>query len=190
MKTRNLVGIAASVVLFGACVPSVNPYYTEKDVVFDARLVGEWQSKDSSDREQWTFEKSGDKSYKLVVVEKDGKRGEMDARLFKLKDELFLDLMPKDCSFAPDQAGIVSAAMFPGHLLIRVPQIEPSLRLAYCDYDWLGKHLEDHPDALAFHKEEKSGVLTAQTRDLQAFVTKHLSEMFQTPTDFERKLAK
>ena len=76
MKTKNLVGIAASIVLFGACVPSVNPYYAEKDIIFDARLVGEWQSKDSSDRQCWKFEKSGDNAYKLVVTDKDQKRGD------------------------------------------------------------------------------------------------------------------
>ena len=190
MKTKNLVGIGVSMLLFGACIPSVQPFYTEKDVVYDARLVGEWQSKDESDRETWKFEKSDEKGYKLVVVDKGGKKGEMNARLFKLKDELFLDLIPKDYEFAPDQAEIVAAAMFPGHLLMHVSQIEPSLRLALCDFDWLAKFLEEHPDALAFQKEDKRVLLTAQTKDLQAFVTKHLEELFDKQSEFERKAAK
>ena len=35
MKTRNIITLAAAIVLFGACIPSVNPFYTDKDVVFD-----------------------------------------------------------------------------------------------------------------------------------------------------------
>ena len=125
-----------------------------------------------------------------MVIDKEEKKGEMNARLFKLKDQLFLDLIPRDCEFASDQADIVAAAMFPGHLLMHVSQIEPSLRLAFCDYDWLAKFLEEHPDALASYKEDKRVLLTAQTKDLQAFVTKHLDELFEKATEFERKPAK
>ncbi len=32
MKIRNVLAIGAIIVLAGACVPSLNPYYTEKDV--------------------------------------------------------------------------------------------------------------------------------------------------------------
>ncbi len=190
MKTRNLVAVAGCL-LFGACVPSVNPFYTENDLVFEPRLVGEWQSKDASDRETWKFEKAGDdKAYKLVVTQKDGKHGELAAHLFKIKNDLFLDIMPTDCEFAGDQADIVAAAMFPGHLLMKVPQMDLTLSLAFCDYDWLGKYLEEHDNALAFHKEEKGAVLTASTKDLQAFMAQHLSELFQSPKEFERKEAK
>jgi len=55
MKTRNLITLALTALLFSACIPSVNPFYTTKDVVFDARLLGEWQAKDTMDQECWKF---------------------------------------------------------------------------------------------------------------------------------------
>jgi hypothetical protein len=182
MKKRNLIPIAA-VVLFGACIPSVNPFYTSKDVVFDTRLLGEWQEKGKpDDPEIWKFEKADDQSYKLTVVEKQGKEGRFDARLFKLKDECFLDIIPHDCKYEANQAGLIGASMFPGHLLMRVPQFEPELKLALFNFDWLQKFLEKNPKALAHHVEGRTGdehgciVLTAETRDLQKFVLKHLGE--------------
>jgi hypothetical protein len=191
MKIKNLVGMAGLIVLAGACVPSVNPFYTEKDVVFDARLVGEWRTtSDPNDIQTWKFEKSGDNAYKLVVAGKDGKHDDLDARLFKLKDQLFLDVIPTECRYAPDEGGIVSAAMFAGHLLLRVPQLEPSLRLAGCNYDWLTKHLEAHPNDLTHHNEDKAMLLTAQTKDLQAFVLQHLGDLFGSPEELSRVTAK
>ncbi len=177
MKTRKLITLAGAVVLFCSCIPSVNPFYTDKDVVFDARLVGDWQEKDKpDDPEIWKFEKSGDNSYKLTVWEPKNKHGQFNARLFKLKQDFFLDIIPTDCNYAPDQAGLVAASMFPGHLLVHVLQFEPALKLAFFDFDWLEKYLEKNPKALAHHQEDKSIVLTASTRDLQKFVLKHLGE--------------
>lgn len=190
MKLRAFMALTAVALLLSACIPSVNPFFTEKDVVFDARLVGEWQSKEDSDEpETWTFEQGENKAYKLTVREKKGKEGKFAARLFKLKNEHFLDLIPTDCELAPDQADLVAASMFPGHLLLRVPQLEPELHIAYCDYEWLEKHLKSKPKALTHHREDDRLVLTASTRELQRFVLKHLGEgeLFQKPNEMVRK---
>lgn len=184
MKKRNLFALAAAAILLAACIPSVCPFYTDKDVVFDGRLLGEWQAKDNTnDPETWTFEKSTNNAYKLTVVEPQGKTGEFAAHLFKLKQEQFLDLIPTDCNYATNQADLVAFSMFPGHLLVNVRQIEPELSLAFCDFDWLEKYLAQNPGALAHHTEGGRIVLTAVTRDLQKFVLKHLgtNELF---TDF------
>ena len=190
MKIRSLISFAAAGVLFAACAPSINPFYTEGDLVVDARLAGEWIKQEKTDDvSAWKFEKSGDKAFKLTVTEKEGKKGEFTACLFKLKEQLFLDITPSNCEYAPNQADLVAFAMFPGHLLIRVERIEPELRLAFCDYEWLDKYLEKHPGDLAHHKEDKRLALTAGTRELQKFVLAHLApgELFQEPGDFQRQ---
>jgi hypothetical protein len=188
MKTRNLIALAAAAVLLCSCIPSVNPFYTDQDVVFDARLLGEWQEKDKSDNpDVWKFESATNKTYKLTVTEKEGKQGKFNAHLFKLKQEYFLDLIPDDCHYATNQADLVAASMYPGHLLVRVPQIEPELKLAFFDFDWLGKFIKKTPKALAHHKEGDHIVLTAGTRDLQRFVLKHLDELFEKPDAMVRQ---
>ena len=190
MKKLNLLLLAGAAALLSACIPSVNPFYTDKDVVFDPRLLGEWQEKDTRDQpEIWGFEKANEKNYKLTTTDKEGKRGEFDANLFKLKQELFLDLMPTKCDYATNQADLVSVAMFPGHLIVRVPQLGSELKLAMIDYDWLEKHLKSNPKALAHHREDDRILLTADTRALQRFVLKHLGEeeLFPKPGKMVRK---
>jgi hypothetical protein len=160
-----------------ACIPSVNPFYTAKDIAYDARLIGEWRGKEESDaKETWKFEADGTNAYKLTVTDKEGKQGEFEARLFKLRQEQFLDLIPSDCEYATNQADLVAYSMFPGHLLVRVTQIEPELKLAFFDFEWLEKHLNANPKSLAHSKADERIVLTATSRQLQSFVLRHLGE--------------
>lgn len=175
MKKRNIVLAAAIAVLFAACIPSINPFYTDKDVVFEPKLLGEWQEKEKADEpEIWRFEEGKDKVYKLTITEKEGKQGEFEAHLFKLKQEYFLDIVASE--IGTNVADLVKVSLIPGHLLLRVSQIDPELKLAMVDFDWLDKHLKDHPKALAHHRENDRIFLTAETADLQSFVVKHLGE--------------
>jgi hypothetical protein len=189
MKTQNLIAVMAAAVLLAACIPSVNPFYQDKDLVFDPHLVGQWQEKETTDNpEVWTFEQTTNKSYDLVI-DQQGKTGKFSAHLFKLKDAQFLDLIPTDCNYATNQADLVAASMFPGHLLMRVAQIEPELKFAFCDFDWLGKYLETNSAALAHHGESGGGVLTASTDDLQKFILNRLgtNELFKEYATMARR---
>jgi hypothetical protein len=185
MKTRTLIALGGAALLLCSCIPSVNPFYTAKDLVFDPRLVGAWQVPGGQDQpEFWRFKRATDHAYKLTVTDSHGKQGQFAAHLFQLAHrERFLDLIPRDCQYATNQNDLVDAAMFPGHLLFRVAMLGPELKLAACDFDWLQKYLEKHPAALAHHQEEVGMLLTANTDDLQRFVLQHLGagELFGQP---------
>jgi len=177
MKKLSLIASFGVAALLCSCIPSVNPFYTDKDVVLDPRLLGAWQDKDKPDQpDVWKFESATNQAYKLTVTEKEGKQGVFTAHLFKLKEDFFLDLIPADCNYATNQADLVAFSMFPGHLLVHVPQTEPELKLAFFDFDWLQKYLEKNPKALAHRREDDSLLLTAGTRELQKFVLQHLGE--------------
>lgn len=192
IKTRNIVLLGCVAGLLGACIPSVNPFYSEKDVIFDAGLLGEWSETESSGSEIWKFEEEPDRTYKFTITEECGKTGEFTARLFRLKKEMFLDLVPSSCEYATNQADVVASAMFPGHLLARVSQIQPTLKMAFFDFDWLSDYLKANPGALAHRTENKQIVLTADTRQLQRFILKHLEEdtLFKKPGEMSRKSGK
>lgn len=176
MKSTTLLLAGAAGLLLTACIPSVNPFYTEKDMVFEAGLLGEWQTLDPKKEPQhWKFEKD-DKAYKLTVRDNDGKEGQFKATLFRIKNYRFLDLIPTKCDYATNQADLVAFAMFPGHLLVHVAQVEPELTMAFCDFDWLGDYLKENPKALAHHRSDDMFVLTAETRKLQRFVLDHMTD--------------
>lgn len=185
MKTRSPFIIVATLALaLSACIPSLNPYFAAKDLVSDARLVGQWKADDDS--MTWRFEDDGEKSYTLTITEKESKSGTLSAHLFKIDREMFLDLIPTKCEFAKEQSELVSMAVFPGHLLAHVKSIDPQLKVSFIDWDWLKKFLEKTPHALAHRIEnEDQIILTANTRDLQRFVSKHLGkdELFGDEVD-------
>ena len=180
----------AIIALIAACVPSVNPFYTDKDVVTDARFAGAWtENEDKDSPAVWKFEATTNNAYAVSVMEDKDKSGKFEGHLFKLGAEFFLDLTPTECNYATNQAGIVGVAMIPGHLLVRVKFAEKKLSLALCDPDWLKKLLEKNPSAVAHRVVDGSIILTAETAALQKFVLKHLGEdeLFGKGTDYKRQ---
>src|SRR5687767_9002144 len=68
---------------FAGCVPSWDPFYTEKDLTFEPALVGTWhpvESKEGSS-ESWAFTKAGEKLYELSQTDEDGYKATFNARL-------------------------------------------------------------------------------------------------------------
>jgi len=48
-KKRNMLAFAAALALLSECIaPSVNPLYTDEDLVFDPRLLGVWVEEGST----------------------------------------------------------------------------------------------------------------------------------------------
>jgi hypothetical protein len=61
----------------------------------------------------------------------------------------------------------------PLHTFYRVDQTTPNVKLAAIDYGWLDKLLTEHPDAIQHAVFNGSKLITAPTKDVQAFVVKH-----------------
>lgn len=195
MKSLNAIVLAAAGLLMGGCYPSsLSPFCAESDVLFDERLLGDWEESKpdvSGQSVRWVFDRRrGDQGkenvYRLTITGTEGKQDVFEARLFKLKGDSFLDIVPTGDSPSDDGPADKGAenhgpqmecAMIRGHVLFRVKQCEPELQIALLDPRWLLEHLEAHPEALAHHKQASTRVvLTADTEALQRFVSEHLGE--------------
>jgi hypothetical protein len=178
MKNRTPLLLFA--LALAGCVPSWNPFYTEKDLTFDPALVGAWrpvEAKESS-KEAWGFSKAGDKLYELAQTDEEGRKAVFDARLFKLKDHLFLDLYLTKIEGDDLKVNAwASLSLLPAHLLLRLEQIKPALKLAVMNPDWIQNYLKKSPDAIA-HRIVSDGnvVLAASTDELQRFILAHLDD--------------
>jgi hypothetical protein len=164
-----LMGTAAF--LTSCVVTSVHPYYTAKDLVFEPALLGQWTNTQQSD-ERWTFEKAEPNLYNLTYVS-GGKTNLSLAYAFKLEGETFLDVTAKE-----PQSEILPPPI-PSHLLLRVFEVRPNVRLAALNNDWLRTLLEKEPKALRHEllgdkPDDRQVVLTADTDELQQFLAKHL----------------
>src|SRR3954471_4781886 len=122
MKTRIFATVAAVAVVLCSCVPSVKPFYTKKDLVFERGLIGEWKDpKGDPTAPRWNFEKNeDDNTYRLTLTHEDGATGKLWACLFRLEGNYFLDTIPESWDSPTNQAPLVSASLFPGHMLFRV----------------------------------------------------------------------
>lgn len=168
MKYLSGLLLAGVALLLGGCViSSVYPFYTDKDVAFDATLVGEW-AENAEAKDIWKFTRQGTNKYLVQIVEPD-KNTDLEGCLFKLDGQLYLDLLGKEQSMTS----------VPVHLVMRLELAEPALRMASQSVKWLDDWLRQNPAALKHHRvrtgdgpEDYRVVLTAETADLQKFLVK------------------
>ena len=155
--------------LLTGCVPSLYPSYTDADLVFEPQLIGIW-GPDEND-ETWRFEKDTDKGYKLLLASL-GKTGEFYVHLLKLGTYYFLDLYPVEPDME-DKNDFYKNHLVGIHSFMRI-SIEPAaLKLSMLDYYWLNDLLKVDPALLKHEFIDDTILLTASTKELQAFVLKH-----------------
>ena len=179
MRLKPLLALA--VLMTGCTVRSLNPLYTEKDVVFEPALLGTWAEHDDADK-NWTFQKSGDNGYRLLSSE--GMKT-LEGRLVKLGGQLFLDVTPKDedNNFA-----------IPAHLFIKIEINGDTMRTAMLNAVWV-KAAELKTLGLSYILIGDKVVLTGPTKELQSFVARtaedesifrHLEDYHRTSVDLGR----
>jgi hypothetical protein len=110
MRTAlKVIPLGALVFLTGCIVPSLHPFYTDKDLVFERALVGSWleyqvegDPSPPAIPQVWTFSKAESTNaegaadgYDVKVRVKDY-MASYQARLMKANDTLFLDLLPDE----------------------------------------------------------------------------------------------
>jgi hypothetical protein len=171
------ISLVFCLVLSGCIVTSLQPLYTDKDLIFEPALAGAWTEEKPADdktttKESWAFTKAGEKEYKFVYTDKDGKAGEFSAHLLKIGGTLFLDLFPDDPKLA--QNDYYKMHLLPAHSFVRISQIEPVLKMSLLDEGWLKKFLKTNPDAISYEQIPDMVVLTAKPKALQRFLKGHL----------------
>lgn len=157
------------------------------DLTFEPALLGQWQDvKDENGH--WQFAKGGTNAY-LITFTSGQDTNQIQGHLFKLNGQAFMDLFGTEgsCDAFPPP--------IPSHMVLRVLQVSPTVRMAPLDHDWLRKYLAENPKAIRHHviqPDEKSDdalvVLTADTPELQKFVVGLLKtpEAWQEATELKR----
>jgi hypothetical protein len=182
MGRKVLIGL---LLVLGGCVPSLHPLYTDKDLIFDLGLLGEWEWKEDTGKEIWAFTKEGEKEYQLVFTDKEGKQGRFHVHLLKIDDRMFLDLFPQNSDLK--ESDFYKLHLVSPHTFMLVTQIQPTLQMAFFDPDWTKAYLKEHPEAIRHEKVDDQIVLTAQPKELQAFVLQHERDAFHKMGILTRK---
>jgi hypothetical protein len=177
-------------VLLVGCVPSLHQLYTDKDVVYDPKLIGVWKDPNDKDMGTWEFCRAAEpNSYKMIYTDKEKKSGSFDVHLVKLDKMLFLDVFPNDPNLPYN--GYYNFHLLPVHTFIKINRIEPTLQMCFMDAGKFEKRLEKEPDLLKHEvlgNKQPKYVLTASTKELQKFMLKHADDedVFGKPCNLKR----
>ena len=195
-----------ALILGGCFTVSLQPLYTEDDIIFEEKLLGKWCQQDDPNEPCliWKFEKANindpnsitepsPKTYQLTVMSEDPNdtaKGSFDAVLLKLDNKLFLDLHPNKL---PCQTTDTDSCQWefnipffvPVHSFAKVFITGDILELRFLSSYDLKKFLKENPKAINHHIVDDEIVLTEQTLALQQFVIKHADNNDLFSLDFE-----
>ena len=187
MNVRKLLFYMLAGLLSG-CLPvvSLHPFYTKQNVVSDEKLLGTWTDDPNEPETVWQFQSIDEPNdaYGLVLSDKDGVKGAFVVHLMKLEGRLFLDVYPSGAPWNMEDPN-VSPLPFNSEFLIRTHTLKMRLMLE----TELKKLLEEDPDVIAHVTVEDRPILTASTKELQAFVLKYADgdKLFTDEIILERK---
>ena len=178
--------VFALLLLIAGCVRSLQPLYTDKDLVAKPEVIGSWLEEDG--KETWTFRQSGPQSYTMLGSKGiPGDTARFDAHFVQLGKFLFLDLFPQKEGPAMKN-DLYSFQLVPVHTFWRVWMEENAFRPAMLDNDWLKKMLDEGKIEIAHERIDDSIVLTAPTKELQLLVLKYADDekAFPRPGEFRK----
>jgi len=199
MRTKTLLFYLLAA-LVGGCVPvfSLHPLHTDKDVILNDKLLGTWADVNSPET-TWQFKRTEEteRAYRLIFKDDEGNKGSFEAHLVKLEDRLFIDVFPDRLPCDPEDPNKVdwaynSVFLVPVHTFMKVDSIEPMLKMRLTDDDAMEKFVEENPEAVKHAALEDQYVLTASTKELQAFVLKYADDekVFANPVVLKRAKAR
>ena len=184
---KNTIKFAALgfLLILTSCVPSLNPLYTDSDLIFEDALLGVWT--DTEATESWDFSYSDEKEYRVVYTDESGKKGEFKAHLLKIEGKTFLDLKPVKPAIS--QNDFYKQNFLVTHTFVQITQAAPNVQIAYLEPDWLKSLLDKNPSAIRHEKLSGAILLTASTKELQKFLLTHLNTpgAFSKPIGLKRK---
>ncbi len=175
--------------LLGGCIPvmSLHPLFTEENLVFEEKLLGTWVDDPNSPETTWEFRRfdepgeANEIAYKLLFSDNEGQKGSFIAHLVKLDNKLFLDAYPSEVPWEPKDPNQVqwlynTLFLIPAHTFLKIDSIEPQLKMHWTTEDKMEEMLKENPDAVKHTSVEDRLVLTASTKELQAFVLKYADD--------------
>jgi hypothetical protein len=186
MKLRTVLFIMGLTLIVISCIPSLYPLYRISDLLIDDRLEGVFGA---DDNEYWKirrldpeFEKNipdawkqydSGYTYKLTVCEKSGAMQDFAMHLLRLRKDLYVDFFPVDYNIKHE---FLAMHLVPAHIFAKAEITDKYLVLHYFDMDWLEDLIKTNRIKISYVEVGDRYVLTAQTEELQKFITKFAND--------------
>jgi len=153
------------------CVQSLQPIYTEQDLVVDNSLIGSWEDKESN--ETWAFSKTGRLEYKLLQTDAEGNTEEFIVRLVKVESSLFLDIVPAKPT--PANTHLYQGRPVQMHTFAHIVRRPGAIEVSVLEMNWLKDQVAENAAAISHEKINGDIVLTSSPKETQKFISKHLT---------------
>ena len=102
------------------CLPTLEPVYTDQQLVFDDGLIGVWAEANSNNK--WQIDRGDQKSYQVAFLENGKPTGRFVAHVCRLGDLLVMDLFPQEENTASN--GLIKFHQIPMHTAYLVSQCQ------------------------------------------------------------------
>ena len=161
---HRIAAILASSVLLTGCVLSTDAVVSERDAIFDPRLLGTWQQVSDSDRA--VVFRTGEKGYAIEYTDRNRKVVRLEGRLGRLGKRAVLDVWP-----APRETDLPEpyrSWLIPGHLLVRLDISDGAVRTAALELDPLKPRLRSGELRLDYVLDHDRAILNGTTTQLRA----------------------
>lgn len=172
-------------------VQSVSPFFDSRDVIFEPRLVGQWNSEFASTTLKlsfvWAAENSNDYAVRCTLRDDSPNEGEaqeaefsLEGQLFKINDTPYLDLFSRSITLKPKGDTLdwkVDSGLFtaPTHTVYRVWLDADQLKLAHLDDDQVRWFVHEKDLKVAAESTDFF-LLIAPTRELQSQILANAEE--------------
>ena len=197
MKTSNRLGFVISLLLvlpLTSCVPqlSLNPWYSEKELVLEPGFAGTWLLLDTDNKPQdqqgWKFVQDIDKGYTVSYEdpEQPGVREVWELRLFRMNGQLFADMVQLTSKFKDTD---LAENFIPGHMVGTVKLDGDKISMRFLDDEWTAKAVKANAALIKHEMVADSAVLTASSAELRDFALAHAGDdkAFAVNFNFVRK---
>lgn len=159
--------------IFSGCpARSLNPLFTEQEVIYNPAMIGTWVNVDVS----ITFTKSSDKNYRAVYADLKTKDSLVYiVQLGKIGETWFLDSYPAENS--------QDDHMVAAHMISKIWFEKNQLYISTLESDWLKKMIDGKRLKIPHVRRKHEIILTASTVTLQQLVSKFGDNKEAFPTD-------
>lgn len=198
MKAKNKIFISVvllMLIISGCTVLSFYPLYTEDVLIRNDKIIGKWETIESSDTLVWEIifkdkkwikkhnnpadrgsrEEPNKFAYSLFLyyAANPEKKAEFQLHLVELNGKTYIDFFPEQWNV---DISILEFHLMGVHTFAKVNIENDSIAINWFDSDWFKDNLESNKIRIKHEKNSANILLTAQPKELQKFVSKYSND--------------
>ncbi|MGH9773926.1 MAG: hypothetical protein ACRD50_03150 [Candidatus Acidiferrales bacterium] len=177
-----VVFLSLLVVVLASCVPviSLQPWYMEKDVIYEPELEGSWSALDDQGKPDvgttLTIARDGGNGYNFSYTEKEAPNVKITYSLhvFRVGEREFVDSVGGD-SFYKDHR-LDDQMKLGVHMAGKIKVEKDAVHIQMLDDEWLDKEIEAKRVLIRNESSGSTHLLTASTAELRELLTKNAAD--------------